>query len=203
MALPFVKETVGDDGRVYYEAQDSKLIDLYKYYEGVGSQARGQMLVTVNWLLSFAIGVLVYAAQNGVKITPQLVVCRTDNGLAVIAPIAGLGLCALALVTIREFRAHVSRNWMRATRCKVLVDDLYRLVSEEEEVESSDKTQWPKHLRSYDAFEAYPPQRERQQRVGSIFAIYNWLSIVLAAMCVVALRVSITLEFCPAPRVID
>jgi hypothetical protein len=201
MALPFVKEKV-EGGKVEYAPAESTLIDLYKYYEGVGSQARGQMLVTVNWLLSFAIGVLVYAAQNGVKITPQLVVCRTDNGLAVIAPIAGLGLCALALVTIREFRAHVSRNWMRATRCKVLVDDLYRLVSEEE-VQSSDKTQWPKHLRSYDAFEAYPLQRERQQRVGSIFAIYNWLSIVLAAMCVIALRVSITLEFCPAPRVID
>ena len=36
----------------------AKLIDLYKYYEGVGSQARAQMMTATNWLLTFAIGLV-------------------------------------------------------------------------------------------------------------------------------------------------
>jgi hypothetical protein len=47
MALPFVEEKV-EGGKVEYAPHKPTLIDLYKYYEGVGNQARGQMVVTVN-----------------------------------------------------------------------------------------------------------------------------------------------------------
>jgi hypothetical protein len=186
MALPFVSENIGEDGSVHYEPAAATLIDLYKYYEGVGNQARGQMVVTVNWLLSFAIGVLVYSAQNAVEITADRDICRTNDALAVIAPIAGLGLCFLALVTIREFRGHVMRNWMRANRCKILVDDLYRLVSGASAA-PSDKTKWPPSLESSKAFDKHERLEETRSRVSAIFDLYRRFSLVLVALFAVAL----------------
>jgi hypothetical protein len=195
MALPFVSKTVGPDGSVHYDTDKDKLIDLYKYYEGVGNQARGQMVVTVNWLLSFAIGVLVYSAKNAIEITTDRDICRTDDALAVIAPIAGLGLCFLALVTIREFRGHVMRNWMRATRCKILVDDLYRLVSGASVV-PSDKTEWPETLKSSRAFDKHERLGETRSRVSAIFDLYRGFSLVLVALFAVALVLFSGIEGC-------
>jgi hypothetical protein len=195
MALPFVEEKVGDDGKVEYVPAKSTLIDLYKYYEGVGNQARGQMVVTVNWLLSFAIGVLVYSAQNAIEITAGRDICRTNDGLAVIAPIAGLGLCLLALVTIREFREHVMRNWMRANRCKILVDDLYRLVSGAP-VAPSDKTEWPATLKSSTVFQKHERLGETRSRVSAIFDLYRRFSLVLVALFAVALVLFGGIEGC-------
>src|SRR3954447_25096437 len=107
------------------EVDVPKLVDLSKYYEGVGIQARAQMMTAVNWLLTFAIGLLVYSVRETLELRTVWVVCTKSSEQGIVVAVVGVALSILSYATINHFEAHVYRNWLRATRCKYLVPDLF------------------------------------------------------------------------------
>jgi hypothetical protein len=176
-----------------------KLVDLYKYYEGVGSQARIQMVTTANWMLGFAIALLVYTTENTIWLSGSGALCRGASTISLLAPLAGLILCALVGATVHEFTQHVSRNWMRATRCKELVPDLHWLVEEEGGAPPPDLTGgWPGYLKSYAGFAAYKPPAGPRRRLQGLLLLYTWLPWILGALFAVILLLAIGLDACPA-----
>jgi hypothetical protein len=155
----------------------TKLVDLYKYYESAGSQARAQMITTANWLLTFAIALLVYAVRETLTLGAGWTACAKSYEQAVVVAIVGIALCIVTAATVKEFEAHMQRNWFRATRCKYLVSDLYLLVAEAGRTAPVWEQQkgWPTenpNLREYDKFQA---ESDLSSRAAYIFVLYRTL----------------------------
>ena len=171
-----------------FSPAEQQLVDLWKYFEGIGNNAKIQMTTTINWMLTFASGLFSYIiaytfiskTSNGTEW------CLHDSQVAYAGGILGVFICVLALVMIEEFRKHTFRNWWRATRCKNEVPRLHFLVTGTTSVEPLGSLQ------------GFNPQG---QRVASIFALYKavsagFLLLMLAAIVVHAINQSNSFAAC-------
>jgi hypothetical protein len=129
------------------------------------------------------IALLVYTTENTIWLSGSGALCRGASTISLLAPLAGLILCALVGATVHEFTQHVSRNWMRATRCKELVPDLHWLVEEEGGAPPPDLTGgWPGYLKSYAGFAAYKPPAGPRRRLQGLLLLYPWRPWILGAL---------------------
>jgi hypothetical protein len=180
-----------------FHADPERLIDLYKYYEGVGATARGQMVTSANWFLTLAIALLVFVSQSGFRATTWTDVCREPTPLALLA---GLVVCGVAYVVVGEFYDHVNRNWMRATRCKYLVPDLHVLVSDgqADKVELKEMTEGSlPEVTTVDSFRDHGDEAPGpRERVRGLFRLYRRGTLVLGLVFLVMAYLAITENTC-------
>jgi hypothetical protein len=152
-----------------FSPAELQLVDLWKHFEGVGDNAKSQMAGLVNWMLTFAGGLISYiVGYTFIQQLPNEAArwCLKDAQIAYAAGTLGVCVCLLTLIMIWEFRAHTYRNWWRATRCKNEVRRLHLLVTDTTRIEPLGKP---------DEF------RPQGRRVALVFWLYT---IVTAAFLV-------------------
>lgn len=152
-----------------FDERERQLVELWRYFEGVGNSAKTQMTATATWLLAFASGTLSYTLGQGFGWPP----CLRQAEPAYVAGGLGIALCVLTLFMIREFWRHTQRNWWRATRCKNAVPALHQLVTPSGGA--------PRAM-------AADPERFRPDgRVASIFALYSLLALAFLLLLAAAI----------------
>ena len=142
------------------DGTEKEYVDLWKYFEGIGNNAKSQMITAVNIMLTLASGLLSYIIANTFiqKATNDTTVwCLHDQQVAYAGAILGICLGVLTLGLVYEYRNHAYRNWWRATRCKNEVSRLHFLVTDKIKIEPLGK------------MEDFKPSG---QRVAFVFTLY-------------------------------
>src|SRR4051812_28078061 len=95
-----------------FDPRQKTILDLYKYYEGVGNNAKTQMASTIAWILAIVSSTLSYALSQIVGSS----LCVNRSASALLVCVVGIAVCLMSLYVIQEFWLHTRRNWWRATR---------------------------------------------------------------------------------------
>jgi len=159
-----------------FSVAERELVDLWKYFEGVGNSAKDQMASTVNWMLTFSGGLFSYILGYTFfqkANSEHIVWCLHDSQVAYTAGLLGISLCILTTITIYQFRQHTYRNWWRATRCKNKVSRLHFLVTGETEIKPLGK------------LEGFKPEGKRVAWIFSAYFLVNFAFLGLMVLAIV------------------
>lgn len=120
---------MGTDEQQNGDAEGAKvkyedLLGLWKYFQDHADTVKERQWTIGTWILTLLSGVAAFAVS-------QEMLSITENGISVNKPlptcalgVVGILICAYGLIVIRQYGAHIQRNWDRADRVKEQIDGL-------------------------------------------------------------------------------